>query len=271
MLLSENRVLWGAVASLKTLDCRVPTLLKDVKDARTLSPPKEAPGPNIEVVRCALITPVQYTQDAFLLEACVSSDGSYAFDFVCASLQTPARRYFCFLVPFRRMIGGVLSRVASSLRGKGCLWHRLDILDTVNLFRGRDLTPSGSVLCGLDLHLMAGREQEVIFIGMNPAQSRVFEVVTSEAENFTLSPISATFCVGGSVLEGDQDSASYFTIDRNGIVNVSVKSSLNYLGHMHRLLEDFERSQTLKDSADRPVYRSRNAHKAAILASISAR
>jgi len=173
------------------------------------------------------------------------------------------------------MLGGVLQRIGKSLRGREYHWHRLEIMPTVELFRARpgsagDFAAASSALCGLDLHILAARgEQEIVFVGMNPARSRVFAAVAGQTEDFTLSPISATFCVG-STASGRGKSPSYFTIDRSGVFNVAVGSSLRFLGHMLSLLVDFEEFGTLKDSVDRPVYRSRNAHKRAILASISA-
>ena len=276
-MLLENRVLWGAVASVAKLDAQLPSIIEKVEDVRALGSSAERVAANVEALRCHLVTPIQYTRDIALLRECAISPrkGIYGFEFVCAALKTPLRRYYCFFVPFRRMLGGVLRRINSSLRGKDCLWHRLEIMDTVEFFRGRpgrptQQAPTASVLCGLDLHLMAGRgEQEIVFVGMNPAQSRVFKAVADEAENFTLSPISATFCVGSNKREASK-SLSYFTIDRSGVVNVSAGSSFLFLGNMVDLLADFERLGTLKDSPDRPVYRSRNEQKRAILASISA-
>jgi len=127
-----------------------------------------------------------------------------------------------------------------------------------------------STLCGLDLYLLAGRgEQEIVFVGLNPAQSRLFEAVTDESEGFTLSPISATFRLGRAAGPRGDD-ASYFTVGRGGVFNVAVGSSTRFLMHMQDLLGDFELLGTLSSSIDRPVYRSRNSQKRAILASISA-
>jgi hypothetical protein len=104
---------------------------------------------------------------------------------------------------------------------------------------------------------------------MNPAHNRVFHAIADESKTFTLSPISATFCVGLAGQEAEDD-LSYFTIDRSGVVNVAVRSSPTFLEHMRDLLGDFDGLGTLTRGPDRPVYRSRNAHKRAILASISA-
>jgi hypothetical protein len=104
-----------------------------------------------------------------------------------------------------------------------------------------------------------------VFVGMNPAHNRVFAAIADESENFTLSPISATFCVGTS-----KESPSYFTIDRNGVLNVAADESFQFLDHLLALVVDLEKHGTLIGLPDKPVYRSRNAHKRAILASISA-
>jgi hypothetical protein len=276
-MLLENRVLWGAIASLENCDTRLPTVLDDAPDIEVRGRHRERLGHHINALTCQLTTSVQYTQDAGLLSVCAASSpkGSYSFEFLSASLQTSGQLYFCFFVPFRRMLGGVLKRIARGLNGKGCQWHRLKIMATVESFRAQAYSRRGQVqissdLCGLDLHVLAGHEQEIIFIGMNPAQSRVYEAVRDETKAFTLTPISATFCVGssGSAALKD-DGCSYFTVDRDGVINVSVSSSIRYLNDLVTLLSDFEGLQTLEGFVGRPVYRSRNAHKAAILASIS--
>ncbi|MHC4740348.1 MAG: hypothetical protein ACYS8Z_00395 [Planctomycetota bacterium] len=275
-MLLNNRVLWGAIASTANSDLSLQTIIENAADIQLQGQPSARIPRNVAALECILTTSVQYTRAVELLNACASSSkrGTYAFEFLCAALKTPTRRYYCFFVPFRRMLGGVLRRINTSLRGKGCLWHRLEIMPTVELLRKSpdkvsNPAPLTSKLCGLDLHLLAGRgEQEIVFVGMNPAKSRVFAAVTDESEDFTLSPISATFCVGSTARR--QNIASYFTIDRSGVINVAVGKSLRFLRHMMEMLVDFERSGTLHKSVDRPVYRSRNAHKRAILASISA-
>lgn len=172
------------------------------------------------------------------------------------------------------MIGGVLSRVRSALRGTECLWGHLEIMHTVEHFRTRieqgARRNTAAVLCGLDLHLLAGTGgQEVIFVGVNPAHNRVYSAIVDESEGFTLSPISATFSIGGGK-RGRTDGPSYVTVDRNGVLNVNAGSSFQYLDDLRELALDLERVGTWDFSVDRPVYKSRNAHKKGILSSISA-
>jgi len=228
-MLLEHRTLWGAIASLPATDERVSRILQGAEDIAPAGRPASRASGNVRALRCKLVTSVQYTHDERLLNACAirSRKNVYAFEFLCASMATPSRCYYCFYVPFRRMLGGVLRRISKPLRGRGCQWHKLEIMRTVDLFRKRPSTsPKRSVvnpmLCGVDLHLLAGQgEQEIIFIGMNPAQNRVFKAVAEETSDFTLSPISATFCVGATARASDAE-LSYFTIDRGGVVNVGV-------------------------------------------------
>lgn len=267
-MLLENRVLWGAIASVGDPKVSLKTVIDGAKDVARTS--IKRPSSDVHAALCALTTSVQYTQDGVLLQRCAvpRTRDVYAFDFLCSSFTTQKRSYYCFLAPFRRMLGGVLSRIRTSLRGKDCVWNRLEIMQTVEHFRARGgqraNRKTASILCGLDLHLLAGNgEQEIIFVGVNPARNRVFSAVVDESVGFTLSPISATFSIG-------TDNPSFVTIDRNGVINVNAGSSLQYLNDLRDLVLDFEQLDTWKFSIDRPVYKSRNAHKKAILSSISA-
>lgn len=276
-MLLKDRVLWGAFVSVGDPDPSLPGILARAADIDVTGKPYERLPAAVGALACSVTTSVEYTRSATLLRACASSTGGgqYAFPFLSVSLNTEKRTYYCFFVPFRSMVGGVLRRINASLRGKDYSWYRLDLRGTVEHFRtGGDLAPGlkppVSVLCGLDLHLMGARgEQEIIFVGANPAETRVFDVVTDESSGFTLSPISATFCVT-SDKRGMPRGKSYFTVDRSGIVNVHIGSSPLCLIHMLDLLSDLEQLDKLVQSPDRPVYRSRNAHKKAILSSISA-
>jgi hypothetical protein len=51
---------------------------------------------------------------------------------------------------------------------------------------------------------------------------------------------------------------------------VAADESFQFLDHLLALVVDLEKHGTLIGLPDKPVYRSRNAHKRAILASISA-
>ncbi len=273
-MLLENRVLWGAFASVGDPEATLKTVIDGTSDVvRTSS---RRTSSDIQTAQCALTTSVQYTQDGDLLKRCAvpRTSDMYSFEFLCSSFATKERSYYCFLVPFRRMLGGLLSRVRTGLRGRDCVWNRLEIMRTVEHFRvsgrQRSRQKTASTLCGLDLHLLAGNgEQEIIFVGVNPAQNRVFSAVVDQSEGFTLSPLSATF----SIAAGNgkrKDEPSYVTIDRSGVINVNAGSSLRYLNDLRDLVRDFEKLNTWSFSIDRPVYKSRNAHKKAILSSISA-
>ena len=273
-MLLENRVLWGAFASVGDPTVSLRTIIDSTSDVAGASIRRTSS--DIQTARCSLTTSVQYTQDAALLKRCAvpRTSGAYSFDFLCSEFSTAERSYYCFLVPFRRMLGGLLSRVRTALRGRDCVWNRLEIMRTVEHFRARrgsrSRSATTSTLCGLDLHLLAGNgEQEVIFVGVNPAQNRVFAAVVDQSEGFTLSPLSATFSVAAENSKR-KDEPSYVTIDRSGVINVNAGTSLQYLSDLRDLVRDFEELKTWSFSIDRPVYKSRNAHKKAILSSISA-
>jgi len=272
-MLLQNRTLWGAFVSLEAKRLDLPTLLKHASDLSTKT--EIADSRNVKAFSCLLQTPVKYTRAKDLLNTCqASAEGQkYEFLFLSAAFTVFERRYYCFFVPFRNMLGAVLRRINSTLRGTGCKWHRVDLMSAVNslpakpLIEGKELPPS-CTLCGLDLHLLGHGEQEMIFVGVNPAQSRVFAAITKESENFTLSPISATFCVTSGTRR--KSLSSYFTIDRNGVCNVTVHTADTFLLHAVELVKALTGVNNFEGSIDRPVYRSRNAHKRAILASINA-
>lgn len=276
-MLLENRVLWSAAGSMTQPDATLPEILGDVRDIEILGPAGRRNSRNVKAFKCQLTTPVEYTRDTNLLEQCAISkrSGLFGFEFLSAALTTPENTYYCFFVPFRRMLGGVLQRIARAWRGKGSVWHRLELMATFEYYRSlarsrKRRVRLSTTICGLDLHLMGAHgEQEIVFVGMNPAQSRLYEAVTDESEDFTLSAISATFCVGQDIPRSGRNT-TYFTVDREGVINASAGSSLGFLEDLVDLLSDFERINTLTSSIDRPVYRSRNAQKQAILKSISA-
>ena len=133
-MLLENRVLWGAFASVGDPTVSLRTIIDSTSDVAGASIRRTSS--DIQTARCSLTTSVQYTQDAALLKRCAvpRTSGAYSFDFLCSEFSTAERSYYCFLVPFRRMLGGLLSRVRTALRGRDCVWNRLEIMRTGRTF-----------------------------------------------------------------------------------------------------------------------------------------
>lgn len=274
-MLLENRVLWGGVAAVTGSGNSLARMLSDAADIENTGPLPLRGTRGVNAMKGLLTTSVQYTHAIDLLKACSVGPSLFAYEFLAALLRTPQHEYYCFFAPFRGMLGGLLRRIDASLRGREHVWHRLEILSTVQEFRHRSHlrvsdAQSDILLCGIDLHIVASRgDQEIVFLGTNPAQSRVFAAITDVSDDFTLAPISATFCVG-SERAGASAAPSYVTIDRSGVMNIAAGPSTEFLVHLRDLLAGFDGLGKLERSADRPVYRSRNGHKRAILASISA-
>lgn len=273
-MLLENRVLWGSIAATESKDMPLQEVLVGSKDVRLLAGNSGRGQRGVTTLRASLATTVEYTKAAALLDICSVTSSSYEFEFLAAVLKSAGQDYYCFFAPFRRMLGAVLQRVNASLKGTGCRWFRVGIMPTVVAFRRRhraiEASKSGIQLCGIDLHILAAQgQEEIVFVGLNPVHSRAFAALTDVGEGFTLAPISATFCVGAEP-SSRRRAASYLTVDRNGVFNAAVGGTTDFLGDLLALVSLFEDLGTLDASVDRPVYRSRNAHKRAILDSISA-